>query len=275
MYNPKKNKFLICIDSDGCAIDSMTVKHEKAFGPALVEIWDVPDDKKEAVLKEWNNINLYTMTRGINRFQGWVTILNMYPEYVEEEQINKLKIWVETTNALSHESLKKEYAQSGLEIMEKALAWSDKVNEMISQLPLAEPFVGVKETMELIKSKADIAVVSSANKLAIEEEWKMSGLYDLVDYFFAQDDGTKSECIKKLLVSGYDNERTIMVGDAVGDYKAARTNQVWFYPILSSKESESWFELKKNYLCEFLSGNFNIELQNNLLLKMNENFINT
>lgn len=273
MDNQKNNKFLICIDSDGCAIDSMTIKHEKAFGPALVEIWEVPADKKEEVLKKWDDINLYTMTRGINRFQGLVTILSMYPEYTEEKQLHKLKTWVETTQALSPDSLKKESDQSGLEIMAKALAWSDRVNEMISQLPLAKPFVGVKETMELIKSKADIAVVSSANKAAIEEEWKTSGLYDLVDYFFSQDDGTKSECIKKLLASGYEHEKAIMIGDAAGDYKAATSNQVWFYPILASKESASWFEFNKNYLSVFLSGGFDKEVQNDLLTKMNDNLL--
>ncbi|HSR04798.1 MAG TPA: HAD hydrolase-like protein [Proteiniclasticum sp.] len=269
----KSEKILICIDSDGCAIDSMTVKHEKAFGPALVEIWEVSAEKQEAVLKEWNDINLYTMTRGINRFQGLVTILGMYPEYADEEQLYKLKTWVETTNTLSPESLKKEYNKSGLEIMKKALAWSDRVNEIIRQLPLAEPFAGVKETMELMKSKADIAVVSSANKAAIEEEWKKSGLYDLVDYFFAQDDGTKSECIKKLLETGYDRKKTIMVGDAIGDYEAAKNNQVWYYPILASKEEVSWSELNENYLSVFLSGGFDKEVQNNLLSEMNENLL--
>lgn len=271
MTNQKKNKFLVCIDSDGCAIDSMTVKHEKAFGPALLDIWEVPMDKKGALLKKWNDINLYTMTRGINRFQGLVTILRMHPEYVRKEQLDKFQTWVETTHALSPESLKKEYDQSGLEIMGKALAWSNRVNELISQLPLAKPFMGVKETMELIKSKADIAVVSAANKVAIEEEWKVSGLYGLVDYFFAQDDGTKSECIKKLLTTGYDHERTIMVGDSLGDYKAAKNNQVQFYPILASKEAVSWIEFNKNYLSVFLRGDFDKEVQKNLLSKMNEN----
>lgn len=269
----KNEKFLICIDSDGCAIDSMTVKHEKAFGPALVEIWEVPADKQETVLKKWNDINLYTRTRGINRFQGLVTILSMYPEYVDEAQLDKLKIWVKTTNALSPESLKKEYDQNGLDIMKKALAWSDRVNEIISQLPMAEPFTGVKETMLLMKSEADIAVVSSANKAAIEEEWKTSGLYDLVDYFFAQDDGTKSECIKKLLAAGYDREKTIMVGDALGDYEAANNNQVWYYPILASKEVVSWSELNENYLSVFLDGGFDKEVQNDLLSEMNENLL--
>lgn len=273
MDKPKSNKFLICIDSDGCAIDSMTVKHDKAFGPALVEIWEVPADRQEAMLKEWNDVNLYTMTRGINRFQGLVMILSRHPEYVEQEQLDKLMTWVETTNTLSPESLKKECDQSGLEIMKKALAWSDRVNEIISHLPLAKPFDGVKETMALMKSKADIAVVSSANKAAVEEEWKTSGLYDLVDYFFTQDDGTKSECIKKLLLSGYDPEKTIMVGDALGDYNAAENNQVWYYPILASKEIASWSEFHHRYLSVFLSGDFNKEVQNNLLSEMNENLL--
>lgn len=273
MENHKKNEFLICIDSDGCAIDSMTVKHDKAFGPALVEIWEVPLDEQEAVLKEWNDMNLYTMTRGINRFQGLVRILSLHSEYVDEEQLEKLKSWVEATRALSPESLRKEYENSGLEIMGKALAWSDRVNEIISQLPLAKPFAGVKETMKLMKSKADIAVVSSANKAAIEEEWKTSGLYDLVDYFFSQDDGTKSECIKKLLATGYDSEKTIMIGDAAGDYHAAQNNRVWFYPILASQEAASWSEFSNVYLSVFLSGGFDQEVEENLLSTMNENLL--
>lgn len=273
MNRMKNNQYLVCIDSDGCAIDSMTVKHEMAFGPALIEIWAVPPERREAVLKTWNDLNLYTVTRGINRFQGLVKILSMDLLNVEEDQLRKLERWVDTTDALSPESLKKEYEKSGLEIMEKALAWSDRVNEIISQLPLAIPFQGVKETMELMKSKAHIAVVSSANKKAIEEEWKISGLYDLVDYFFAQDDGTKSECIKKLMVSGYDPEKTIMIGDALGDHKAARDNQVWFYPILAAKETASWSELNSKYLNVFLSGDFDEEVQSRLLKDMQENLL--
>ena len=61
-YQPKFKK-LICVDSDGCAIDSMTIKHERAFGPALVNEWQL-DDIKEAVLQRWNAFNLYEITKG-------------------------------------------------------------------------------------------------------------------------------------------------------------------------------------------------------------------
>ena len=64
-----QHDYLICVDSDGCGMDTMTIKHERAFGPALLDIWNL-DDMKEQVLERWNQFNLYEITRGINRFQG-------------------------------------------------------------------------------------------------------------------------------------------------------------------------------------------------------------
>ena len=33
----KARDYLLCVDSDGCAIDGMTIKHKKCFGPAFIE----------------------------------------------------------------------------------------------------------------------------------------------------------------------------------------------------------------------------------------------
>ena len=33
----KKKDYLICVDSDGCAMDTMNIKHIKCFGPCMVE----------------------------------------------------------------------------------------------------------------------------------------------------------------------------------------------------------------------------------------------
>ena len=38
---------LICVDSDGCGMDTMTIKHERAFGPALLDIWNLDDIKDD------------------------------------------------------------------------------------------------------------------------------------------------------------------------------------------------------------------------------------
>lgn len=267
-----KERFLVCVDSDGCAIDSMTIKHEKAFGPAFVEIWKVSEAEQAAVLKDWNDLNLYRITRGINRFQGLVEILTMYPQYADAEQLVALRNWTQTTPALSADALKAAYEKNGHETLRLALAWSNRVNELIGQLPLALPFEQVMETLTQLKAHADLAVVSSANQAAIEEEWKTSGLYEQVDYFFSQSDGTKSDCIKKLLEKGYQVDKTLMVGDAIGDYQAAEKNKVWFYPILAGLEVTSWKQLQNLGLPQFLHQELTEEGQEALLNVMKENF---
>ena len=51
----KKKDFIICIDSDGCAMDTMNIKHEKYFGPLVFNEWEVKS--KEIFLKKWNKIS--------------------------------------------------------------------------------------------------------------------------------------------------------------------------------------------------------------------------
>ena len=70
-------KKLLCIDSDGCAIDSMNTKHRLCFGPALYEVWtfSLPD---EEVQRRWEKINLFSAQRGINRFAGAAAILRRH-----------------------------------------------------------------------------------------------------------------------------------------------------------------------------------------------------
>ena len=33
----KQKQFLVCVDSDGCAMDTMNVKHERFFGPLAAD----------------------------------------------------------------------------------------------------------------------------------------------------------------------------------------------------------------------------------------------
>ena len=56
----KKKDWLVCIDSDGTAMDTMTVKHKKIFGPCIVKEWNL-EQWGEDILDRWNEINLYTL----------------------------------------------------------------------------------------------------------------------------------------------------------------------------------------------------------------------
>ena len=65
----RKHDYLVCVDSDGCVMDTMNCKHFHCFGPCMVAEWGL-EEWKQPILDRWNVINLFSMTRGINRFKG-------------------------------------------------------------------------------------------------------------------------------------------------------------------------------------------------------------
>ena len=150
--------------------------------------------------------------------------------------------WVNKTDELSNAALEKAIDAADSPILKKALSWSEAVNESIRQIPKEEikPFTHVKESIEKLHETCDIAIVSSANCEAVKEEWTRFGLLEHVDVLLAQNAGSKKSCISKLLTYGYEREHVMMTGDAPGDMDAAKDNNVFFYPILVSKESMSW-----------------------------------
>lgn len=256
----KEKEYLICVDSDGCAMDTMDMKHQLCFGPCMIEEWEL-DKWKEEILSRWNEINLYTITRGINRFKGLLIILKETQiKYKPIEGLQQYEVWVNETKELSNHAL--ENSLNSI-CMEKALSWSKKVNEEIAAIPddKKKPFKGVKQALSLAHRFADIAVVSSANLQAVIEEWDLCELLPYTDIIMAQDFGSKAHCIAELLKEGYDKKQVLMIGDAEGDYRAAKENGVWFYPILVKNEKKSWQEFESMFHT-FIRGKFDEQCQN-------------
>jgi len=254
----KKKDWLICIDSDGCAMDTMDIKHIRCFGPCMVDEWGL-SEWKVPILDRWNAINLYTMTRGINRFKGLAKMLReINDSYCNIEDIEVLEKWVEESGELSNPALQRAIDEQDSICLKKALSWSKKVNESINELPFEDkkPFEGVKEALEYAHKYADIAIVSSANRQAVEEEWELYHLLEHVDILLAQDAGSKAFCIQELLKKGYDKSKVMMTGDAPGDYDAAKKNGVFYYPILVRHEKDSWNEFTEKAVQKLLDGSY-------------------
>lgn len=254
----KRKEYLICVDSDGCAMDTMDIKHIRCFGPCMVREWELTE-WEETILARWNEINLYTMTRGINRFQGLLKALGEISEKDHQiEDLESLKKWVEGTKELSNGALEAAAKETGSICLKKALAWSEEVNREITRLPEEEkkPFIGVKEALLFAHRYADIAVVSSANQQAVLDEWNQHGLLEHTDIVLAQNAGTKAYCIGELLKKGYQKDHVLMTGDAPGDLDAADKNGVLFYPILVRKEAGSWKEFHENAVKHLLDGTY-------------------
>ena len=270
----KQKDFLICIDSDGCAIDTMDIKHIKCFGPCMVEEWKLEDWRKP-ILDSWNQVNLYTLTRGINRFKGLaVALTEINDKYIKIEGLDEFLNWTEETLELSNESLEKEIEKTTNNIcIRKALEWSIAVNKSIDLLSEEEkcPFEGVKEAIMEAKKIADIAIVSSANEKAVLDEWSKHGLLESVDIVLTQNIGSKAYCINKLMEKGYNKTNVLMVGDALGDLKAAEENEVLFYPIMVRKEKESWNRFTKEVLNKFTNNLFVGEYQEKVIDEFKSN----
>lgn len=270
----KKNReFLVCIDSDGCAMDTMDCKHFHCFGPCMVDEWELGEWKDE-ILEYWNQVNLYTMTRGINRFLALGKVLMHVSEtYRDISQIQEFASWTETAKELSNASVKAAYEQTGQEIFQKALNWSIAVNLAITKLPeeLKKPFDGACDGVRTAHEAADVAIVSSANQEAVKEEWEKFGLMESVDICMTQSEGSKAFCIGEMLKKGYTPDHVLMIGDAPGDQAAAEKNGVLYYPILVRKEAQSWKRFTDEALPKFLEGSYNGEYQEQVIREFLEN----
>ena len=258
----KKHDYLVCVDSDGCAMDTMNCKHFHCFGPCMVTEWNL-EQWQDGILTRWNEINLFQMTRGINRFKGLALALaEINEQYTTIEGVDALVDWVANAPALSNDGVAAAATActdpAGKKCLEKALSWSKAVNTSIVALPeeLKVPFTGAKEGLAAAHTFADVAVVSSANRDAVEEEWTTHGLLDHVDIVLAQDCGSKAHCISEMLKFGYVLDHVVMVGDAPGDCDAAEANGVWYYPILVNDEANSWKEFQDVAVEKLQNGTF-------------------
>jgi len=276
----KEKKFLVCIDSDGCVMDSMNRKHEEFFAPALIEIWNL-HEYASIVKQKWNRINLYSKTRGINRFLGLALILEeLQNEQIPMQDYRVVEEWTSNAEVLSNEALM-EYLESTSfddeareRSLKRMLAWSRLVNERIQADPcMVRPFTEVKDTLKEIAAIADIAIVSSANKSALEEEWGLAGLKKYTGILCSQKEGSKTLCIGQLLNKGYIKSDSIMIGDALGDFMAAKKNSIGFYPIIAGDEELSWKNFRMKELSFFKKGEFQKERQKALLHKFYEGLL--
>lgn len=238
----KTRNFLICIDSDGCVMNTMDVKHMRCFGPCLVYEWDLGEYREE-IIRLWRKVNLLGVSRGVNRFQGLAQVLkNIHENYTEVEGLEGYLRWAESAQELSDKSLEEAFEKTENICMKKALDWSRLVNQSMAMVSDTKkpPFEGTEDALRLAREQADIVILTAANRQEINKEWEVFELAQYTDLLMSQESGRKEECLKRLLEEGYEKDHVLMVGDAPADLAAAQAAGVLFYPILAYQERESW-----------------------------------
>lgn len=256
-YAPEHRR-LVCIDSDGCAFDTMEIKHKECFCPVTILVWGLQPISKY-VREAWDFGNLYSVSRGRSRFHELVMVFDWLAERKEVRrlgfalpEIDSFRNWVRTSPILNNDSLRAQ-AEAGDPVMRRALEWSLEVNrrvaEMVKGIP---PFPGVRESLMRLSDHADIAIVSATPREALQREWMEHDLMQYVRQLCAQEDSSKAECIAALSPH-YQPENVLMIGDAPGDLEAARQNGALFCPIRPGEEIDSWQDFCDEGLNRFLN----------------------
>lgn len=262
----KKREFLVCLDSDGCVMDTVRLKHCNVFCPELIRSFGL-EQYNDYITEAWEEINLHSITRGISRFESVVQIFDRLKNRgVELPGSEDIADWVANSSELSTATLKAEVLRTGSPALRKLQQWNTICNRRIQTLePTFEPFPGVENSLRQLHAVADVAVVSAANESAIASEWNRYGLARHADVIFGQEVGSKANSIASMLACGYESRKVMMVGDAMGDAQAAAANGVAFVPILPGREAESWRRLQEEALPKLLHGTFRPEYQAELL----------
>ena len=262
-----KKSFLVCLDSDGCAFDTMEIKHKECFCPAYINYFGLQAVSKYA-RDAWDFANLYSCYRGIHRLLSLLKALEVLGERREVIErgfvppaMSELRAYIEAKNPLSNAGLEAylcDHPES--DEIRNTLAWSvnvnDRVAEMVHGLP---PFPHVRESLMKLSGESDIVIVSATQQAALEREWAE---HDLLRYIYAvkgQESGSKKEIIASLK-GEYDDGHVLMIGDAPGDRDAAHANGALFYPICPDKEAESWAAFGES-MEAFLEGRYAGELE--------------
>ena len=273
-FTPTK-KFFVGIDSDGCAFNSMEVKHNDCFSVALVREYGLAAVSRQ-VHEAWDFVNLYSQNRGCNRFKAILFVLDhlaLMPRVklagVKVPALPATRAWVKSDSNLSNARLKEVAAAATGDAkveLDKLMTWSKLVNKFVEDtvhdLP---PFPGLRLALPKLNEQADVLVVSATPAEALVREWAEHGIDKHVALIAGQEMGSKTEHLTLAAKGKYATDHVLMVGDAPGDLKAARDVGALFYPINPGAEEASWERFVNEGIGRFFSKTYAGEYEKSLI----------
>lgn len=165
---PKTAEFFVGLDSDGCAFDTMDLKHKECFIPLFIQHFGLASVGRFA-RETAEFVNLASVDRGVNRFPGYLKVLDLLatrPEIVRRgvrvPRAEGLRAWVARETRLANPALREAFEGTGDPDLRTALAWSEDVNRAIGALVRnVPPFPFVRDCLDFLVGRADAVVVSA------------------------------------------------------------------------------------------------------------------
>jgi phosphoglycolate phosphatase-like HAD superfamily hydrolase len=113
----------------------------------------------------------------------------------------------------------------------------------------------------------DVIVVSQTPLEALTREWRENNIDHYLRIIAGQEYGTKTEHLALAAKGKYPDEKILMIGDAFGDMKAARSNGVLFFPVNPGHEEASWELFFQEGFDRFVNGTYKGAYENSLVEK--------
>ena len=258
-----QHPFFVGIDSDGCAFDSMEIKHKECFCPNIIKWWDLQAVSKYA-REAAEFVNLYSKWRGINRWPALVMVLDLLRERAEViarratiTEAKQLKAFMASGQPLSDTGLKAYMAEHPDPELDKALRWSKAVNASIADIVHGVPtFPFMRESLQAMQGKVDVVVVSATPTEALIREWEEHDIAKYARVIAGQEMGSKKQHLALAAKGKYAPDHILMMGDAPGDMEAAKANGTLFFPINPGQEEKSWERFYREGLARFTGGTY-------------------
>lgn len=273
----KQHDFLIGIDSDGCAFDTMEIKHKECFIPNTIKYFGLQSVSKYA-REAAEFVNLYSKWRGINRFPALTMTLDLLEERPEVKsrgtsimKLQGVRDWIERETKLGNPALTAEVEKTKNEDLKLALDWSIAVNDTVEDMVHGvAPFPYVRQSLEKLSNVAEMIVCSATPNAALKKEWEEHNIAPFVQAICGQEAGSKKETLGQAKNFGYGEDKVLMIGDAPGDMKAAKAVGALFYPINPGREEQSWERFFKESCDKFLNGEYAGDYEKQLIAEFDE-----
>ena len=259
----KEKDFFVGVDSDGCAFDTMEIKHKECFCPNIIKWWDLQAVSKYA-REAAEFVNLYSKWRGINRWPALVMVFDLLrerPEVVARRatitEAKKVREFMASGQPLSDTGLKAYLAQHPHPELDKALGWSKAVNASIADMVHGvPPFPFMRESLQAMQGRADVVVVSATPTEALIREWEEHDIAKYARIIAGQEMGSKKQHLALAAKGKFAPDHILMMGDAPGDMEAAKANGTLFFPINPGQEEKSWERFYREGIARFTAGTY-------------------
>lgn len=269
--NPRGHGWLVAIDSDGSVFPNMPAKYE-AMRDTIIGHFGL-EPVAQAAADAIRFVNLESRLRGSHRFVGLLRMsefLRARPEPaaagVDVPRFDALRRYLDAGGARSNDGLAAAAAETGDPELARVVAWTRDLSARLAKSPHIPPVAAAVRAMTVLRDHADLVVISQAPAEQLHREWSGAGIEGLVRRIAGSEAGTKTrQVLAAMAETGASPAQTLVVGDAPGDFAAARETKAGFFPILPGREEASWSRLLDEAWPRCLAGGFDANYAGSLV----------